>query len=115
MRYAPPPLFGSGAGAEGRVASAHHICVELVAFGITEIGRVKSAATARAGRAFAGAAERQRELVDAIDLGFVFRQECGHDAVSERHRLAIERKRKKETSGAPPPSPPDQTGVFPGR
>src|ERR1700676_5567155 len=100
MRYAPSPLFGSGAGAEGRVASAHHICVELVAFGITEIGGVNSAATARTGRAFAGAAEQQRELVDAIDLGFVFRQECGHDAVSERHRLAIERKSKTETSGA---------------
>src|SRR5262245_5126449 len=68
--------------------SAHHEGVELVAIGVTEIGRIEMLA-ALSGRALAGTAERQRELVDAIDLSLILGSKCGHHAVADRHRLAV--------------------------
>src|SRR6185437_893935 len=68
--------------------SAHHEGIELVAFGIPEIGGVKLLA-ALSRRALATAAERERELVNAIDLGLVLGAERRHHAVADRHRLAV--------------------------
>src|SRR5258706_14199605 len=95
---------------EGRLASAHHEGVELVAFGIAEIGGVEFF-TALSGRALAFAAERQRELVDAIDLGFVFRPERRHHAVADRHRLAVIGKRDAESRAAARTAPGDEAVV----
>src|SRR5258705_1867232 len=95
---------------EGRLASAHHEGVELVAFGIAEIGGVEFF-TALSRRALAFAAERQRELVDAIDLGPVFRPEGRHHAVADRHRLAIIGKRDAEPRAAARTAPGDETIV----
>src|SRR5665213_4632291 len=70
--------------------STHHEGVELVAFRVPEIGRVKSAIAARTGRAFIGATERERDLVDTVDLGPVLGGQSDHHSVSNRHRLAVE-------------------------
>src|SRR3546814_8768890 len=53
--------------------SPHDEGVELIAVGIAEIARVKSFA-ARSRRAFAGAAVRQRDVIETLDLFFVLRQ-----------------------------------------
>src|SRR5258705_6797959 len=95
---------------EGRLASAHHEGVELVAFGIAEIGGVEFF-TALSGSALAFAAERQRELVDAIDLGLVFRPQGRHHAVADRHRLAVIGKRHAEACAAARTPPGDETVV----
>src|SRR4029077_12277043 len=71
--------------------SAHHKGIELVALGIPEIGGVKFL-IALAGRAFAGAAERQGKLVDAIYMGLVLGPERRHHPVAHRHRFAVKGK-----------------------
>src|SRR5947207_3384426 len=95
---------------KARAASAHHEGVELVAFGITEIGGVELF-TAMSGRTFAFGAERKRELVDAIDLGLVFRPECRHHAVADRHRLAVIGKCHAEARAAARTAPGDEAVV----
>src|ERR1019366_2527193 len=89
--------------------SAHHEGVELVAFRVPEIGSVKSALAARTGRAFVGATQRQRELVDAIDLGPVLGGQRHHHAVPDRHRLAVEPLGSPQGPAPPPPAPGTKT------
>src|SRR5579862_5410112 len=66
----------------------HHEGIELVAVGVAEIGGIELRA-AVAGRALVGGAERERELVDAIDLLLVLGGERRHYAIARRHRLAV--------------------------
>src|SRR5258707_15130727 len=94
-------------GGKVRVASAHHEGVELVAVGIAEIGGVEIF-IALPGGAFAAAAERQSELVDAVDISLFLRRECRHHAVADRHRLAVIGKRDAESGAAARPAPGDE-------
>src|SRR6185295_114399 len=80
--------------------SAHHERIELVAVEIAEIGGVEATFAARAGRALVSAAERQRQLVDAVDLRLVLRRERDHDAIADGLRLAVERRCDAETGAA---------------
>src|SRR5262249_7697619 len=64
-----------------KVKSAHHEGIELVAVGIAEIAGIELRA-ALTGRALAGAAERQRKLMDTVNLLLVLGAEGGHHAVA---------------------------------
>src|SRR5690349_25036160 len=96
--------------AKVKVKSAHHEGVELVAVGIAEIGGIELRA-ALAGRTLAGGAERQRELVDAVNLLLVLGAEGGHYAVASCHRLAVEGQADPETGALALAAPGDQAVV----
>src|SRR5579871_201931 len=96
--------------AKNRVKSAHHEGIELVAVGIAEVGRIELRA-ALAGRTIAGGAERQRQLVNAVDLLFILGAESGHHAVACCHLLAIERQTDAETGALAFPAPGNQAIV----
>src|SRR5262245_30601449 len=64
--------------------------VQLVAVEIAEVAGVEAVA-ALARRAFVGAAELERLLVDRVDLLLARRGERDHHAVADRCGLAVER------------------------
>src|SRR5690349_9937782 len=74
----------------GGLSSAHEERVQLVAVEVAEVAGVEVVA-ARAGLAFVGAAERQRLLVDRIDLFLRLGCERDHHAVADRGLLAVVR------------------------
>src|SRR3954471_21883099 len=101
------PHSEGGAEATNRSLSTHNEGVELVAFRIPEIRSV-TAFSPRSRRAFVGAAERQRKLVDAIDLRLVLGGQRDHHAIADRHRFAVERLCQPETGSASGRTPGDK-------
>src|SRR5581483_9866746 len=94
------------------LASAHHESIELVAVEIAKVAGIEAAIAARPGRAFVGATERQRELVDAVDLRLVLCGERHHHAIADGLRLAVKRLGDAEAGAAAGRAPGNESLGF---
>src|SRR5580658_8612721 len=93
------------------IRSAHDKSIEFVSIQITKVGGVEAFA-AWPGSAFVFAAQRERQLVNAINLSLVLGFQRDHYSVSHRRGSTVERAREPDARAAARLSPGNKRLCF---